>query len=815
MPSTVFVVIPIFNRLQFTLACLECLARQSYHPLRAIVVDGGSTDETVAVLRRDWPQVEVIAGHGELWWAGATRLGIERALELSSGDDDKVLLINNDTVIEPEYVATLVRVSERERAAVGALVVDSRDPSRVLDAGEFIEWSTYRFPVKTFVTPGETSCDRVDVLPGRGSIVPLWMIRQAGNVDATAFPHYIADYELFARLKSHGCRLLVTYEARIQAHIEETGIAPTDSTMSVRQAWQALRARKSMLNVRDHWRFIDRHAPPGLRRRAKALVAWRSMSLLFFRTQLKYLVYPIHLAIRMVQIMKPLLHWWLRAAYYVTDAQCVACGLDGRGLVKEGVLSPWAMEGWYRFAGRRREWWHLRPELRPLWLRAWNPITKPYRWLRLQWIRSANLTTSHVVDTGTERRIRLGLIVLEHAEWIGGTIYIQNLVSTLDRLPDRERPRVRILGVANPESSLARSLVRHRCVEWSVMDSGGPPSIAIRLMRRIRRGCGERTEAISLGEMGPLDVLYPGGFSPELDALPVAKLYWITDFQHAHLPHLFSPEELARRQSGMARIAAQEGLLVLSSQAALKDFHTLFPQATVRPRVWSFCSQLHLPENAPVDPVEEYGFPRKYLYLPNQFWAHKDHLTAFKALAELRRRGLALPLVCTGLERDPRQPDHMARVRDFVTANGLAEQVRFLGMVPREHQVEIFRRAAAVLQPSRFEGWSTVVEDTKAVGRPLIVSDIDVHREQTEGLAVSFFRVGDWEDLADVLERVWPTLAPGPDHTAEAAAQVRMERRQLEAGRQFLAILRETTVLHSAHSRGNTRVGAASVHASA
>ncbi len=815
MPSTVFVVIPVFNRLEFTLACLKCLVRQSYQPLQTIVVDGGSTDETVSVLQRDWPQVEVIAGHGELWWAGATRLGIERALELSSGHDDKVLLINNDTVIEPEYVATLVRVSERERAAVGALVVDSRDPSRVLDAGEFIEWSTYWFPVKTFVTPGETSCDRVDVLPGRGSIVPLWMIRQAGNIDATAFPHYIADYELFTRLKSRGCRLLVTYETRILAHIEETGIAPTDSTLSVRQAWQALHSRKSMLNVQDHWRFIDRHAPPGLRRRAKALLAWRAVSLLFFRTKLKFLVYPIHVAIRSVQVMKPLIHWWLRATYFVTDAQCAACGLDGGRLVKEGMLSPWAMEGWYRFVRRRREWWHQRPELRPLWFRAWNPITKPYRWLRLQWIRSAGSTTTQVVGAGTERRVRLGLIVLEHAEWIGGSIYIQNLVATLDRLPERERPRVRLLGVANPESPLARSLVRHRCVEWSVLDSGRPPSIAVRIMRRLRRGWGAGTELSSDGEMGPMDVLYPGGFSPELDALPVAKLFWITDFQHAHLPNLFSPEELARRQSGMARIADQEGLLVLSSQAALKDFRALFPQAAVRPRVWSFCSQLHLPEVAPVDPVKEYGLPRKFLYLPNQFWAHKDHLTAFEALAELRRRGLVVPLVCTGLERDPRQPDHMARVRDFVTANGLAEQVRFLGMVPREHQIEIFRCAAAVLQPSRFEGWSTVVEDTKAVGRPLIVSDIDVHREQTAGLPVSVFRVGVWEDLADVVERLWPTLAPGPDHAAEVEAQARTDRRQLEAGRQFLAILREAMTMYSVGGRPGSRGNAPSIQASA
>jgi glycosyltransferase involved in cell wall biosynthesis len=276
--------------------------------------------------------------------------------------------------------------------------------------------------------------------------------------------------------------------------------------------------------------------------------------------------------------------------------------------------------------------------------------------------------------------------------------------------------------------------------------------------------------------------------------LAAANLYWITDFQHAYLPDLFSSEELRIRQRGMEEIASRNALLVLSSKAALTDFHRLFPHATVRPRVWSFCSPLR-PSPGSVDPMTQCRLPLKFLYLPNQFWVHKDHLTVCTALRSLKARGMQIPLVCTGLEQDPRRPEHMERLRAFVASAGLDGQVQLLGMVPREQQVEIFRHAAAVIQPSLFEGWSTVVEDAKSLGRPLLLSDLAVHREQMEGLSASFFRAGSAESLASVLLQVWPRLEPGPDPEKEATAQARLASRQLASARQFMALVQEAMAM--------------------
>lgn len=373
MSPTVFVVIPVFNRWKHTEACLVALQAQSYHPIKVIVVDGGSTDGTPKLLRDGWPTVTVIDGVGELWWAGAMWHGINFVLCQDPAEDGFLLMMNNDTLVEPRYIDTLVRTSQTTGAAVGGLIVDSQDVSHILDAGEFIDWRNYEFTVKTTVMPGEKSCGDVDVLPGRGSLVPLRMIRSVGNVDADTFPHYIADYEFFCRLKSRGFSLLVTYEAQVLSYVEETGIAPTKQLRSFPQMWEVLFSRRSMSNCRDHWRFIQRCAPGSLRVRLARLLLWRYVLLVCFGTPLKLVVSPIRAGYLFIR-------WYLCSTYYVTDADCDRFSLNPVELVKEGVLVPWKQDNWYIFSRPRNSWWNAHPEARALYWHDWNPLSKPRRW---------------------------------------------------------------------------------------------------------------------------------------------------------------------------------------------------------------------------------------------------------------------------------------------------------------------------------------------------------------------------------------------------------------------------------------------------
>ena len=103
------------------------------------------------------------------------------------------------------------------------------------------------------------------------------------------------------------------------------------------------------------------------------------------------------------------------------------------------------------------------------------------------------------------------------------------------------------------------------------------------------------------------------------------------------------------------------------------------------------------------------------------------------------------------------------------------------------------------MQPSRFEGWNTSIEDAKAIGRPVIASGIDVHREQVAD-AFGFFDVDDPAGLADLLAHA-EVLPAGPDLDGERVALADARRSLVEIGRTLYSICEEAVAVATAARR--------------
>lgn len=398
-----------------------------------------------------------------------------------------------------------------------------------------------------------------------------------------------------------------------------------------------------------------------------------------------------------------------------------------------------------------------------------------------------------MTSTSSPAPLSLGLEFISGARWTGGAQYLRNVVRILASLPEDERPHIRLIGVPVGEAAFVAELTA-----WPDVSTVEPPAALGRAAWFWRKAKRRAARVLSIPvptdrEWHGLDVTYPAFASP----VPgVPQIAWLADLQHVHLPQFFSPEELAVRQAGVAQLAARPGVLVLSSEDAREDFLAQQPNPVCQPRVWSFCTVLGHEDRAGADPVAAYGLPAKYLYLPNQFWAHKNHITVFRALALLKQRGETIPVVCTGLQDDYRNNTHFAELMAFIAESGLAEQIHMLGLLPRPEQISVFRHAALVVQPSLFEGWSTVVEDCKAVGRPLLASDLAVHAEQLRDYGNgSLFERSNPEALAQSIAAWWPKLSAGPDAAAERMAAEQSAARCLRAGRRFMGIAREAVAL--------------------
>jgi GT2 family glycosyltransferase len=137
--ARVAVVVPSWNGREQLDEVLESLEAQRYRDFETIVVDNGSSDDSVPYLADRWPEVRVVALERNRGFAAAVNVGIE------ASDAEFVALVNNDVELEPGWLETVVDALDRHPTA-GSVASKLLDWSRrnVLDgAGDLVGWDGY------------------------------------------------------------------------------------------------------------------------------------------------------------------------------------------------------------------------------------------------------------------------------------------------------------------------------------------------------------------------------------------------------------------------------------------------------------------------------------------------------------------------------------------------------------------------------------------------------------------------------------------------------------------------------------------------
>ncbi len=156
-----------------------------------------------------------------------------------------------------------------------------------------------------------------------------------------------------------------------------------------------------------------------------------------------------------------------------------------------------------------------------------------------------------------------------------------------------------------------------------------------------------------------------------------------------------------------------------------------------------------------------------------------------------------MTFVCTGTDLQTATDEYSRELLLLIETLSLGRHLRLLGVLPRSDQIEVMRHSCAIIQPSLFEGWSTVVEDARAIGRPIIASDIPVHREQL-GENATYFAPHDAKSLAAAVTALDLTLPlPGPAPEQEAMALANLKLWTEASAQQFLAILKHEAALRA------------------
>lgn len=360
---------------------------------------------------------------------------------------------------------------------------------------------------------------------------------------------------------------------------------------------------------------------------------------------------------------------------------------------------------------------------------------------------------------------RIAFTMIGGKSWTGGYNYLMNLVSLLSDDQSRALAPVLFFGTDVNEEDVApfAALDRVEVVRSPLFNRSRSVQS---LITSLATGTDWRVR--NLFRAHQIDVVFEVaqffGFN-----LGIPAIAWIPDFQHRFLPHLFSKLGYWKRDIGFRIQILGKRQIMVSSQDSRASCELFYPSSRGRTNVVRFAvppKRVIVPADARAI-ADKYKLPERYIFLPNQFWQHKNHLLVVEALTILRRRGQDVVIVASGSQSDPRDPSYFPRVKAAIDSSGLSSSFILLGLIPYGDLAPLATASMALLNPSLFEGWSTTVEEALSWGVPLILSDLDVNREQA-GEAAVFFHRHDARALADALASA---NLPSQDILIERAAK--------------------------------------------
>jgi len=350
-----------------------------------------------------------------------------------------------------------------------------------------------------------------------------------------------------------------------------------------------------------------------------------------------------------------------------------------------------------------------------------------------------------------KKRITIGFLLVGNSNWKGGVNY--------------QRTLLQIIATSLSDFVVAKVFVSKD--QYVIAKEAFGPYLEIPLIidsRVVGAGVGLKgLKALFIGKDKDIENLFTehgvdvafetARFFGRKFSLPC--LSWIPDLQHKYLPQFFSFFAWWKREIGFWAQTRfnKKRLVILSSLTAENDCKSFYPHCRNHTHVMRFSPILDVKSiyKKITEVKNKYNITDNYFYLPNHFWAHKNHNLIIDAILIIRKKGLinTLPPIYMSGPIDDTNPAIFNNIMERIELENLGSFFSYIGLIPYEDVLSLNAGSIAILNPSKFEGWSSSVEEAKILGTNMILSDIALHREQSP--SAYFFDPEKPLDLAEIL----------------------------------------------------------------
>ena len=233
----------VHNRKDKTLSALKSIAEQHLPPgvsIAVVIVDDGSTDGTAAAIRTRYPEVKLIEGDGNLYWAGGMRFGWDVAVK--GMEFDALLAFNDDVVFFPDAIGTLCKdyASARNKNASVCVVGSCRAPDGLETTYSGYRRRPRRGPLNVVQLEPNGEIQACHTLNMNAALISRTALEVTDFI-STDYRHGMADFDFGYRLGAlGGCVLVSSRHVAVCCSDRTVRNTPFDEGLSFKQRWSRL-----------------------------------------------------------------------------------------------------------------------------------------------------------------------------------------------------------------------------------------------------------------------------------------------------------------------------------------------------------------------------------------------------------------------------------------------------------------------------------------------------------------------------------------------------------------------------------------------